>query len=306
MLQAHQSVEGSIVWLSDDLTQEWTWSRQSRAIRHGSISDKQISMPPSRRRQFVWSLSQAFFLGEWEDSNESIVKVNWKGGSLSAHFNRQGRKSLRLPITVKQGEWRCGKGVLQKDTCNVEQILWISDDSSESWKWHRTHSEYLPHAPFMSEVTHFCMCSVSSMKPSKEAVEVPIWALRFTQYNINENLRFSDGSHMFTLLKELLHDPARIRKLSPLDAFLFEGPDAQKALYCRNNRRLLVLRCVQAVHSDAVLKVMCRINDPHSTQRSCHGKRRLRDWFQDGYSKPGQFSGCDGLGLDIWIREPKG
>ena len=310
LLQAHKSAEDRIYWLSDDLSQEWTWCRKcSQSVPTPSVLA--ISSEPERERKSVlWPSSGAFFVGEWEDNNESIVRVELKDPCASAHFIRKGRKNLRLPINVDQhGRWTCGKGVLQTEACSPGQIVWLSEgDPPEEWIWReRAFNEsdevYMSHAPFMPQVTFFCTHSVPNIQPSREAISVPVWALRFTQYNINENLTFSDGRRIFGMLEELLRNPNEIGNLPPLDAFVLQGPDHQKALYCRNNRRLLVLRCVQAVHSDCLLSVMCRIHDPHSKQRCTHGKLRLCDWFNDGYSKPGQFPGCDGLGLDIWIRE---
>ena len=138
-----------------------------------------------------------------------------------------------------------------------------------------------------------------------QPVLVPVWAMRFTQYNINENLRFSNGRSMFVLLKQLLIDPAAVSNLEPLDVFLYQGPDGKQALYCINNRRLLVLRCLQAVRSEMLIKVKCCVHDIHSTARVPHGTGtgRFCDWFKSGYSKPGQFAGCDGLGLCIWVRD---
>ncbi len=134
-------------------------------------------------------------------------------------------------------------------------------------------------------------------------VLVPVWAMRFTQYNINGNLCFSNRTNIFDLLQELLIDPAAVRELDPLDVFLYRGPDGKQALYCINNRRLLVLRCLQAVRSEMLINVMCRVHDVQSKAPVPHGRGRLCDWFNRGYSRPGQFDGCDGLGLCIWVRD---
>ena len=260
--------------------------------------------------QLAWPASVAFFLGKWVDDHGKRVRVQWKGnqsGSVVAQIRRC-RHNLNID---KEGRWTCGEGVLQPHQSSHNIIVWLSDENApRQWTWQRSadSDEYMPCAPFMPEVTRFCHEDVPRMTPSNEPVQpvlVPVWAMRFTQYNINENLRFSNGRSMFVLLKQLLIDPAAVSNLEPLDVFLYQGPDGKQALYCINNRRLLVLRCLQAVRSEMLIKVKCCVHDIHSTARVPHGTGtgRFCDWFKSGYSKPGQFAGCDGLGLCIWVRD---
>jgi hypothetical protein len=44
------------------------------------------------------------------------------------------------------------------------------------------------------------------LRPSLQSVRVPVGALRFTQFNINEKLQFTDGSRMFDMLEQRMWD----------------------------------------------------------------------------------------------------
>lgn len=312
VLQACTSTENKISWVVEDLSQKWTWWRSFYQEAQGPTSVP-VSETQTRSVQLAWPDSVAFFLGTWVNNHGNHVRVEWKGdqsGSVVAQIRRWRCKPLNID---GEGRWTCGEGVLQPHQSSHNKIVWLSDENTpRQWTWQRStdSDEYLPYAPFMPEVTRFCDKDAPRMTPSKEPVQtilVPVWAMRFTQYNINENLRFSDRRRrrMFDLLQELLIDPAAVSNLEPLDVFLYQGPDGKQALYCINNRRLLVLRCLQAVRSEMLIKVKCCVHDIHSTARVPHGTGtgRFCDWFKSGYSKPGQFAGCDGLGLCIWVRD---
>ena len=99
------------------------------------------------------------------------------------------------------------------------------------------------------------------MEASKKPVLVPVRALHF---NSKEKVNFGDfgGNSMFEL-NELMWGRLSVRELYPLDVFLDVGPDGKRGLYCRENHRLLVLRCFQAMYEDMhedVLGVRCRIS----------------------------------------------
>ena len=302
VLRAGTSTENKISWVVEDLSQKWTWWRSFYQEEQGPTSVP-VSATQKRSVQLAWPDSVAFFLGKWVDDHGKRVRVQWKGnqsGLVEAQI-RGYRHNLNID---EEGRWTCGEGVLQPHQSSHNKIVWLSDENApRQWTWQRSadSDEYVPCAPFMPEVTRFCHEDVPRMTPSKEPVQpilVPVWAMRFTQYNINENLCFSDGRSMFDLLQELLIDPAAVSKIEPLDVFLYQGPDGKQALYCINNRRLLVLRCLQAVRSEMLIKVKCCVHDPYGEGRFC-------DWFNRGYSRPGQLAGCDGLGLCIWVRDQR-
>ena len=48
------------------------------------------------------------------------------------------------------------------------------------------------------------------MRPSSQPVLVPVWALRFTQFNINRDLKFTDRNSMLDMLPELILKPSAV------------------------------------------------------------------------------------------------
>ena len=309
VLQAGTSTENKISWVAEGLAQEWTWCR-SFCQEVQEATSVPVSETQKRSIQLAWPASVAFFLGTWVDDHGYHVRVKWKGDQSGSVVAQIRGYNWEQPLNIDEdGRWTCGEEVLQPHDSSHNEIVWLSDgDAPQPWTWQRSadSDEYMPYAPFLPEVIRFCDEYVPHMTPFNEPVQpvlVPVWAMRFTQYNINENLCFNDGTSMFDLLQELLIDPAAVRKLKPLDVFLYQGPDEKQALYCINNRRLLVLRCLQAMRSEMLIKVKCRVHDVQSTAPVPHGRGRLCDWFKSGYSRPGQFAGCDGLGLCIWVRD---
>ena len=100
-----------------------------------------------------------------------------------------------------------------------KQIVWQSDSGVERSVWRRP-AGYILHPPLMESmqsVKRFCEENVPSLRPSLQPVEVPVGALRFTQFNINEKLQFTDGSRMFDLLKQRMSDPTSVEEPMPLD-----------------------------------------------------------------------------------------
>ncbi len=148
-----------------------------------------------------------------------------------------------------------------------DRILWWSEsDAKKRWTWHRK----IAHAPFLPQVTRF-LEALPHMKAGHKPVFVPIWALQLPIHNLQTD-QFIYGDLMIDHLdlEELLRNPAGVKDLPPLDAFL-KSVDDKWALYCPNRKRLLVLRCVQAVHVNVVLKVRCEV-------RGCLGEKIQPNW----------------------------
>ena len=183
---------------------------------HGAAS---VALLPSRqlfvvsqKLPDVRAMLGTFFCGEWKDNHGSIVKVVLKGGSPTATFDREERKSIRLPVHIDKGRWVCGAGVLQTNASSPSRISWLCERrSKKQYTWRRNlcdeADEYLQHTPFMTKVNQFYRTFELVAEMSMKAIAVPVWALRFTQYNINENLKFSDGKDMFDMLNRFLHHP---------------------------------------------------------------------------------------------------
>ena len=237
----------------------------------------QVRVAEERDRETIASCLKLSLLGEWEDDDDSRVTVAGSvEGQVVAHIKKEGRPARKVPLRVDQN-YRviCGQGVLQEIT--PEEVVWLSDCMTKCWAWRRPN-EHIPHSP------------------SDEPVCVPVWALRFTQYNINGSLRFTDNSRMIDMFKDLMFRPRRVQHLEPLEVFLYHGPDGKIGLYSANNRRLMVLRCLQGLYAD-ILWVRCYIFDARSREISPDGRTRICHWFNQRYSRPNQFPGCDGCGL---------
>ena len=88
--------------------------------------------------------------------------------------------------------------------------------------------------------------------PQQEVAMVPVAALRFTHHTVNSNLAFGEehehhqGSS-FKLFLNLFQRQVELDDLEPLHAFLHQGPDGEKTLFSRNNRRLMWASCFLAV-----------------------------------------------------------
>eukprot|EP00435_Cladocopium_sp_Y103_P019664 s3534_g4.t1 len=152
----------------------------------------------------------------------------------------------------------CGKAMLlHKST--PERIIWQSASGFRQWIWYRPEEILL----VQQKVMRFCEETLPLMEASKEPVRVPV---RVLQFNSKEKVSFGHGKSMFDL-NELMRAPTSISELEPLDVFLDAGPDGKRGLYCRNNHRLLVLRCFQAMYEEMYedcLEVRCRIDDSNS------------------------------------------
>lgn len=77
----------------------------------------------------------------------------------------------------------------------------------------------------MQSVKRFCEEKVPVLRHSLQSVRVPVGALPFTQFNINEKLQFTDGSRMFDMLEQRMWDPTSVEKIMTLGVFLHTGPD---------------------------------------------------------------------------------
>ena len=119
-------------------------------------------------------------------------------------------------------------GYLLISTCpRLDRILWRSEsDAMKHWTWRR----YLAHAPFFSQVTQF-LETLPYMEPGNEPVVVPIWALQLPIHNLQMKDQFSDGDLMMDHLEKHLRNPAGVKDLPPLDAFL-KRVDGTWALKC--------------------------------------------------------------------------
>eukprot|EP00973_Karenia_brevis_P071331 9907947-Karenia_brevis.AAC.1 len=137
------------------------------------------------------------------------------------------------------------------------------------------------------------------MKPSYDAVLVPVAALRFTHSTINSNLAVGEDhdnclQSIFKLIDALFRGHLEPTEVEPLHVFIHEGPDGVPALYSRNNRRMFALLCHQAVRRDTTIKAHCIIHRPHDKGRSPIAGKSLATWFREGYD--------DGPGWSIWPR----
>lgn len=105
-------------------------------------------------------------------------------------------------------------------------------------------------AAFVPQAVRFCDENVPLLQLN-EPQSVPLWALNSFP---NSKPSIDEG-----LLQKILLDPAAVRKLSPVDAILHRCVDGRHALLCPDHRRLLLLRCVQAVHPNVAIKMMCMV-----------------------------------------------
>lgn len=245
--------------------------------------------------RITWHVSDSTFLGKWEDDDNSKVEIWWntRTETLVAYLEKEGLQPRWSNVKYNEEHgWTCRDWVLEVDQSNPGRLVWLGKDGSGKRVWRRPKDYYAQHAPLMPDVSQFCE-SVRTMEPSGEPVWVPVLALRFTQYNINRNLNFCDGRPMLDMLSDLMQKPDPGEGLEPLEVYRYTGPDGVPALYSANNRRLVVWKMFQAIRPHDVVQIRCRIYDPEIQSEN----------FQSKYSKPGQFEGCDGLGLEVWVRE---
>ena len=160
-----------------------------------------------------WHFSLEPLLGVWEDDDDSQVTATWdktKTFSLLARFQKDGQQDRELSVRCDDNDmFICGSGILQLDESTLDQIVWQSDSGKFRRVWRRSE-DHSRHAAFMPRVSRFGTRSVPAMRPSSQPVLVPVWALRFTQFNINRDLKFTDRNSMLDMLPELILKPSAV------------------------------------------------------------------------------------------------